>query len=372
MKKKLKEFPWEVLIILLFLLMSITSCSRYTIKYEFFTMQWCRASRHDFFYEVLHDTSPFLYYFMIRPFAILTGQSIFMARLFSLAALFILFMIGATFIKKNHGSKSMFFYLFILYLNPFMLQKSTEIRMYVWVSAFTLLAGVFCYKLFTSPSRKNWILFILCSLSSACTHYYAVLTMVFLYLGLLSYFIYTQNKKELKSWFLCSLTTIVAYIPLLLIAISQIRESNGGWIHEPTSRLAPLRELFYSEINRSEYLYLGVMVGLTLFSLFLLIHKKNVIYYWSFVCSCTIWGITGVGILSAELGKPIMLSRYLIMPVCLLFLGAGPVVRHINKYIILLLCLCFAVIGGIRYTASLETMQRDHTADTLEFAKRVH
>lgn len=73
MKKKLKEFPWEVLIILLFLLMSITSCSRYTIKYEFFTMQWCRASRHDFFYEVLHDTSPFLYYFMIRPFAILTG-----------------------------------------------------------------------------------------------------------------------------------------------------------------------------------------------------------------------------------------------------------------------------------------------------------
>ena len=54
MKKKLKEFPWEVLIILLFLLMSITSCSRYTIKYEFLTMQWSRASRHDFIYEVLN------------------------------------------------------------------------------------------------------------------------------------------------------------------------------------------------------------------------------------------------------------------------------------------------------------------------------
>lgn len=370
MQNKLKKFPWEILIILLFLFMSITSCSRYTINFdEFFTMQWCRSSWHDFFYEVLHDTSPFLYYFMIRPFAIFTGQSILMARLFSLAALFILFMIGITFVKKNHGPKAMFFYLFILYLNPFMLQKSTEIRMYVWASAFTLLAGVFCYKLFVTPSRKNWILFTLYSLSAAYTHYYAVLTMIFLYLGLLTYFIYIHNKKELKNCILCSLVTVVAYIPFLLIAIAQIRESNGGWIHEPTSRLAPLKELFYSEISGSEYFYLAVLAGITLFSIFLLIRHKNVIYYWSFVCCSAIWGIMAVGILSAALGKPIMLSRYLIMPVCLLFLGAGPVVRHINKYIILLLCLSFALIGGIRYKASLETMHRDHTVETLEFAK---
>ena len=206
-----------------------------------------------------------------------------------------------------------------------MLQKSTEIRMYIWASAFTLLAGVFCYKLFVTLSRKNWIL--------------------------------------------CNLVTIVAYIPFLLIAIAQIRESNGGWIHEPTSRLAPLKELFYSEISGSEYFYLAVLAGITLFSIFLLIRHKNVIYYWSFVCCSAIWGIMAVGILSAALGKPIMLSRYLIMPVCLLFLGAGPVVRHINKYIILLLCLSFALIGGIRYKASLETMHRDHTVETLEFAK---
>ena len=101
MKKKLIEFPWEIVIIIVFMAMSVTACSRYTINFdEFYTMNWCRADWHEFFYEVLHDTSPFLYYYMVRPFAILTGQNIFMARLFSLAAMVILCLVGIFFCKK--------------------------------------------------------------------------------------------------------------------------------------------------------------------------------------------------------------------------------------------------------------------------------
>lgn len=370
MKKKIIEFPWEILMITVFTVMSVTACSRYTINFdEFYTMHWNRCSWAEFFYEVLHDTSPFLYYYMIRPFSILTGQNIFMARLFSLAALLILLWSGGVFIKKNHGRKAMFFYLAIMYLNPFMLQKSTEIRMYVWASAFTVLAGIFCYKLLVSPARRQWVGFTLFSLLAACTHYYAVLTMVFLYLGLFIWYAFTHNKAALKSWLICSLTTVIIYLPFLLIAVFQIRESNGGWIHEPDSRLAPLKELFYSSVAGTEILYLTVMAVSTAASLLLFVRKKGVAYYWSFICCSALWGITAFGVIFAAVVKPIMLSRYLIMPVCLLFLGIGPVIRHTGKYLLLPLCLSFFLISAIQYKSCVETLRTDHTVDTITFAQ---
>ena len=370
MKKKLIEFPWEIVIIIVFMAMSVTACSRYTINFdEFYTMNWCRADWHEFFYEVLHDTSPFLYYYMVRPFAILTGQNIFMARLFSLAAMVILCLVGIFFVKKYYGRKAAVFYLAIICFNPFMLQKSTEIRMYVWASAFTLLAGAYCYKLLVSATRKNWIFFTLFSLMGACTHYYVVLSLVFLYLGLFAWYAFCHKKEEMKSWLICGLVTVAVYLPFLVIAIFQIRESSGNWIPDPGSRLAPLKELFYTGINGTEILYLLVMAVFTLMSVIVFLRTRKAEYYWSVICCSAIWGITAFGIVFGELVKPIMLSRYLIMPVCLLFLGMCPVVKYINKYLVLALCFAFALASGIQYQSCVETLAKDHTVDMLQFAR---
>ncbi len=370
MRKKFTDFRFEFIMIILFLIMSITACSWNFINFdEFFTMQWCRSSRSDFLYEVLHDTAPFLYYFMIRPFVILTGHNILMARLFSLSAVFILFLLGTTFVKKEFGRKAMFFYLSILYLNPFMLQKSTEIRMYIWASAFTLLSGMYCYRLLSAPSRKDWIRFTLFALLASCTHYYAVLTMIFPYLGLLFYFACTRNKKELKNWFICAGVTVVSYLPFLLIAIFQIRESSGNWISAPSSRLAPLKELFYSPVRGTEYLYLSIMAFSTLLALIFFLREKKVEYYWSLICCSSLWGIAAFCILFGQLVKPVLLSRYLIMSICLLFLGLAPLARRTSRYILLLLCLCFALVSSLQYRGALTTLKEDKTEDTLRFAK---
>lgn len=369
MFNKIKNRKYEIIIIALFLVMSVTTCARYSINFdEYYTLYWCRCSWSEFCYEVLHDTSPFLYYYMIRPFAILTGQSILAARLFSVAALFLILLLGTTFVKRNFGKVAMYFYLIIIFLNPFMLQKSTEIRMYIWASAFTLLSGIFCYQLLLSDSRKNWILFTLFSLLASYTHYYAVLTMVFLYLGLLIYYIIAHQKRSIRNWWICSIITTICYLPFLLIAAFQIKESNGGWIPKPSSKLAPLKELFYSEVNGSEYLYLVLMISLTIFAVIKFLRQKTPEFYWSLVCCSAIWGITAFGILWGELISPILLSRYLIIPVCLLFLGVCPLIRHINKYGILILCLPLILIGVWRYSSTLSALQKDHTVNTLRFA----
>lgn len=370
MLKKIKNLKLEIILIILFVIMSVAMCDRYSINFdEYYTLSWCRCDWPEFFYEVLHDTSPFLYYFIIRPLALVTGQSILATRLFSIAALFSILLIGSFFVKNFFGQKATYFYLIIIFLNPFMLQKATEIRMYVLASAFTLLSGVFCHQLLLKDTRKNWILFTLFSLLASYTHYYSVLTMIFLYLGLLIYYIATHQEKSIRNWWVCSIVTVICYLPILIIAIFQIKESNGGWIPKPDSRLAPLKELFYSEISFSEYLYLAIIAGFTLFAFISFLRQKTAEFYWSLICCSALWGITAFGIFWGELVKPILLSRYLIMPVCLLFLGICPLIQHTNKYVVLLLSILLIVIGIRQYSSILYSLQNDHTVDTLHFAE---
>lgn len=374
MKAKWDDIKCEFVIITVFLIMSLLMCPHYTINFdEFYTMEWCRSTWSVFLYEVLHDTSPFLYYFLIRPYVILTGQNIFLARLFSIAFLGVILMIGATFVKRNFGRKSMVFYLMVMYLNPFMMQKSTEIRMYVLATAFTLLSGVFCYKLLKffgeeKIQRKNWILFTLFSLLGSYTHYYVVLTMVFLYLGLLGYYMMQRNLKELKNWLLCCIVTVVGYLPVLLIAIAQIKESSGGWIPEVNSRLEPIKQLFYSRIAGTEYIHLAIIAGFTLLGFVAFLRRRTVENYWALVCCSALWGILVFGIVFGKLVQPILMSRYLIMPLCLLFLGISSMVRYVNKYFVLLLCLFFCIVSGLQYKGHMESLKEDRTVDMIRFA----
>ena len=149
----------------------------------------------------------------------------------------------------------------------------------------------------------------------------------------------------------------------------QIEESNGGWIPVPSSRLAPLKELFYSEIYGSEFLYLFIMAGFTLLALISFLRKRTPQFYWSFICCSAIWGITAFGIIFGQLVKPILMSRYLIIPVCLLFLGIAPIVQYVNRYFLLVLCLFFLITGGIRYKFTLDSVREDRTIDTIQFAE---
>lgn len=370
MKQKLKDNLFEIMMIMLFLGVAILAAPRSSINFdEFYTVYWCRCDWSEFVYQVFHDTSPFLHYFMTRPVMILTGQSLFATRLFSLLALLIMLLVGVFFVKKTFGRKAAFFYMAILFLNPFMLQKSTEIRMYGYASAFTLLSAVMCYRLLKKPVKRDWIWFTLFSLMAAYTHYYAVLCMVFLYLGLLFYYMGTKNRKQIKNFFICGIVTVLAYLPFLLIAVGQIKESNGGWIPEPSSRLQALKELFYSEIPYSEFFYLGIMAVATLFAFLVFVKKRSTESYWSLVCCSGLWGIVAFCVVFAELVKPILLSRYLIMPVCLLFLGMSFAAKHVNKYIVTILCLVMVLVAGVRFTYAYRTATEDKTDKMLEFAE---
>ncbi|MBP3604485.1 MAG: glycosyltransferase family 39 protein [Lachnospiraceae bacterium] len=371
MQQLLKKHSHALIIICLFMAMAFSLCPRYSINNdEFYTMIWGRLSWPDYVHELIHDTSPFLYYLMMWPVHKLTGGSLMGARLFSLLALLVMLIIGSSFVKKHFGLKAMYFYSFIIYLTPFMLQKSTEARMYGWATVFTLFSGVLSYYLLTAPTKKTWILFTVTSLLGAYTQYYVVLTMIFLYVGILVFYIFKRDKKQIINCLICYAVTVLTYLPWLFVAAFQINESNGSWIAAPSSKLGTLKELFYSSIPGSELFYLLLIFLMTLYAFIKFIQSKDTHYYWVCVCCSALWGIYLLCTMWGIFVKPIMLSRYLIMPVCLLFLAISSCMKDFHKIIVIILCTVIAIIGLVHYQSSLSANLNDTTKLTHGFTNQ--
>lgn len=358
------------IVLILFTVMIISLCFQDTINYdEYFSMHWCRMKWKDLIQCLINDVHPPLYYLLLKPIVNLTNGNMLCARLLSAVSGIVSLWSGSLFLEHNFGKESAIFFSCFLFLNPFMIQKVTEIRMYMLASMFTGISGIISYYILKNPKRKYWIIFTVSSLLTAYTHYYALFCMIFLYMGILIYFVFKHVKKEIINWLFCSLATIIGYLMWLPTALKQVASVNNNyWISISPSRLAPLKELFYTMIPYTEYVYLGIVVILTVCLLLLFLKKKLLDDYWALMCVSALWGIFIFTTWYSYKITPILLSRYLIMPICLLFLGISSITRVLNKYIIIIACLFCVLIGGDRYIDSIKAQRNHNTTRTVEFA----
>ena len=370
--EKLKEN--SIFIVLsVFTVMIISLCFQDTINYdEFYSLHWSRLGWGDLMRQLKASEHPPLHYLVLKFVFNLTNENMFSARILSAVACISFLWSGSLFLKNNFGKKSALFFVCFLYLNPFMIQKATEIRMYTWASAFCIGSGIMSYYILKTPRRKHWIFFVLFSLLAAYTHYYALLVMVFLYLGLGIYFLFARNWKEVISWLLCCLATVIGYLAWLPTAWRQVTSVNKGfWISAPSARLGPLRDLFYSVVPYTEHIYTGLIMLLTVAVFASFLWKKKSEYYWASMCASALWGILLFTMWYASRFEPILVSRYLIMALCLLIMGVSVMFRSVNKYIVFALCIFCAVIGGLRYYAALQAQSNRETSRTVAYMEEM-
>ncbi len=370
MAKKFTPKPFLFLTLTIFSAMIFSLCFQDTINYdEFFSMQWSRLGWKEMMETLIADVHPPLYYILLKGVLDLTGQSLFFARLFSAVFGIALLWIGSLFLERNFGAKTAFFYSFFLYLNTFGIQKTTEVRMYMLASTFTVFSGIMSYYILKEEENKRrWIGFTLSSLLAAYTHYYALLTMVFLYAGLILYFLFTKNKKNMLRWLVCCAATVLGYLPWLPVAWRQIVTVNGNyWITMPSSRLAPIRELFSGEIPYTEHIFPAIILLLMAFAFFQFLKTRSKDSYWALMCGSALWGILVFSIWYASKFRPVLVSRYLIMSMCLAILGISGMVHFQSKYLVTLVCLLCVLSGGICYRNAFLTQQNRNTSRTVEF-----
>lgn len=336
---------------------------------EAFSLRWSMWPFPDFLQRIQLDVCP-LYLITLRIVLTLTNNSLLAAKLFSVLAVFLLFLVGAFFVEKNFGCKAMIFYDLFLLFAPMMLKKSVEVRTYTWAYFWVTASCVEMYFLLKGSTEvKRWVLFTLFSLAAAYSHYFAVLTLVIVYAGMLLFFLATRNVRQIKAWLLCSLATILGYLPWLPVIFRQTNSETTSWIPESTSRLGILRDMFTTDRSYGANIYIILMIAFLVFGFVLFCKYRTAEFYWSCLCMSLMWGVLFMGLVFEKLSRPILVDRYLMIPFCASVLGISYLCRYLPKYLLMLPCAFFLFVGAGGYQKVYQEEYDTLTDKTLQFAE---
>ena len=233
-----------------------------------------------------NDVHPILYYWILHILNLIFGNNILVYRLFSVACIAILGIIGYTHIRKDFSPKVGIMFSFLVYFSPINVVYSAEIRMYCLAMLLVTLTAIYAYRIYrkiigqnstkeTKENNKtrniaNWILFAICSLAAAYTHYYALLAIVIINLWLMIILIKdsVKNKKfstDLKIFIVCAIVQIALYLPWILsIIIEMLQSKSGYWIqfHFPNTLIELFTFSFTGNLVDSNLNYVSVPVAL--------------------------------------------------------------------------------------------------------------
>ena len=207
---------------------------------EAFSLSLSSCSYADIVNITALDVHPPLYYFILK--FVVDGvhsifpsfHSIFVAKLVSVSVYIILLLVIATKVRRDYGNFVALLASVCLIGMSRQIDYGIEIRMYSWGMLFVTTAFLWIKNIITENKIWPWIWFVIFSLCSAYTHYFACIAAGFLYIGLLIYF-WMNDRRRLWQWTIAVVLTVIGYLPWLNVLIEQLRAvSESFWIDEIT------------------------------------------------------------------------------------------------------------------------------------------
>ena len=172
------------------------------------------------------DTLPPFYNILLKAATSVFGYSIAVMKITSIVPMILTLVIGAVTVRRRFGIRTALLFMAFITLMPLMLYFGVEIRMYSLGFFFATSSGIYAYEALCEPTRKNWAVFTFFSVMAGYTHHFAFVTVGFVYLYMLLYYLF-RDRAGLKSWFKCLAATIVLYVPCLIITLRQISRVSG-------------------------------------------------------------------------------------------------------------------------------------------------
>lgn len=239
---------------------------------EGYTLSLIKHTYSDIWYLTAQDVHPPFYYFLLKAYTDVFGNSVLSARSFSAIPILLVIVVACTLIRKEWGNKAAVFFLLVLITTPMTKFMASEIRMYSWAMFFVLMSFIYAFLSFTKDKKHYFIPFVLFSLMAAYTHYYALLTIFFIYLV---FFILSliYKRDKLVSFIAVSAFFTLGYIPWLMNLLEQIRTvSKDYWIdidmwkNNLLESIYPLNKIGLSNVNEDASFYLKLFLLLAFFS----------------------------------------------------------------------------------------------------------
>lgn len=304
------------------------------------------------------DMHPPLYYYLLKIWKDIFGSSIPALKIVSILPMTISMILGATVIRKRFGFLTAVLFQVCMFTMPQLLEYGVQLRMYSWAFFAALGSGVFAYELTKEKSLKNYGFFVLCSILGAYSHYYACLSVAFVFLFLLIYDI-IKDRAGIRGWLCCFAVMVVLYLPWTIgVLVQHLMEVNGGWWGGWTPEVTFGAVLTYCKFPfvvgndlLSALLMLG-FIGLCGYFLWKSFIRKK----WreeeaaGFLGVCILFLVALLAIIVSKIiDHPIIVNRYLFPMLGFIWLFVSILAAHFDKRLYGGILVLFCIMGAVTY-----------------------
>lgn len=311
---------------------------------EAYSMSMIKHSFADICLITAEDVHPPMYYFLLKLFTMPFGYSLISAKIFSVLPMQLLLILGYYQLSYISQSKKtgLIFAIMIAAL-PVMTAFTSEIRMYLWCALFVTGCGIFGIRACDSNQIKHYIIFTFFGLMCAYTHYFALVSAGIIYL-----FVLIKNIRHPVKFIICSVCTIILYLPWLMPFIAQLSDKveNEYWIEPITiSTIAQYFKVWFKCGNLTG-IYLAVTGLICIVSISGLIINGCSRIRKIALAAAGVFILTNlIGILASIAVRPVFIERYAIPALPLLLSTFALGISSVSKKSITAAVTVFYIAG---------------------------
>ena len=173
------------------------------------------------------DNHPPLYYLFTQLLYHLLGNHGYVYHLSALIPYGLILILACTVIFRQFGLIPAVVVSTFASLTDTAIMFNVEARMYSLGAFFVLAAYLALHNILHSGKTSDWVIFSVASLCAAYTHYYALISVAFFYLALLS--LLPQDKSSFKKILITYCVAVVVYLPWLLVLLPTFKRAAADW-----------------------------------------------------------------------------------------------------------------------------------------------
>ena len=340
---------------------------------ECFSILLAQTSMKEIIQVTAQDVHPPLYYMILRIFYLLFGDERFIYHLVSVLPILLMIVFGMTKIKREFGRHVSIIFILLSTFLECTFKYNVEVRMYTWAAFFVLLCYWYAYELIRKSGIQHWGMFIISGLSAAYTHYYALIAVALIYLGVFIYLI-MKDKKYIKHIAICSGITIIGYLPWFGVLLKSFQRSKESWWSAEIPNLKAVIEFLVGK-GIVARVFIGFCIIIIIWSVYQYVVKKNgdINWYWTAIGLLVFIGLTLIGLGVSYLLRPLFIERYLFVGVGCLNLSFSILVCEFLKNTKGILCFIILIllIGVPKWYKIYQedSYMNEGTVETLNYEK---
>lgn len=318
------------------------------------------------------DVHPPLYYLLVKAAVELVhlpapgADAVIISKVVSVLPYLALLGYSLVLVRKKYGWLCSGLFSFCILAMPQMANYTTEIRMYGFALFFVTAAYLHAGEILERGEKKHWAAFTVYGICAAYTHYFAAVAAAVLYVGL-AVLLFAGKKEErvrrLLVWLFCAGISVLAYLPWLPAAVSQVSQVRESyWILPLTlSCFGGCVKFMLKPSTGSQLLDYGLAVVLFALLAAFLLHafirrrdreRRTGEGLYAFCGLCVLAGTALFGIAVSFLMRPVFIYRYMLPAAgCFWFCFSYFLSRQKKALVLLPSLLILLFVGAADYSA---------------------